>query len=281
MPGTWRSSKRRQPVDYYSPAHWNKIYGQSAAPADGSARRWLRDCVMAEVAKAVPAGGTLLDVACGDGFLISEVSGDLAAIGADYSAAAVALARTRAPDHAWLQADATNLPIASQSVDAAICVCGLWAISDPLAALAELNRVLRPGGIAVLHLWSGARACRLITIGAAVLARTTSAVLLPASATGPFELTRDRLQDWAGEAGFKAISWQRHVTEITITEIGHYWTELAGVAQTAHAHYQALLPQQVRTVNRFCWRQILAAQSPDSQSVTLPLACELIIAYAP
>ena len=269
-------------MDYYSPAHWDDVYDRSAGRADGSARRWLRDAVMTEAAQAVPAGGTLLDVACGDGFLICEVSDEVKTIGADYSASAIALARTCDPGRSWLRADAANLPIADRSVDVAILVCGLWAVSDPRSALAELNRVLRPGGMAVLHLWSQANNCRLITIGAAVLAQATPAMLLPPSAVGPFELTRYQLQDWVSEAGFDSMRWQRHETEVAITDIGRYWTELGGDAQTTHRHYQALLPQQRQTVDESCWQYILAAQSSDRKSAaTLPLACDLLFASAP
>ncbi|HET7012971.1 MAG TPA: class I SAM-dependent methyltransferase [Streptosporangiaceae bacterium] len=265
-------------MDYYSPAHWNNVYARPARPVAGKARHWLRETVMAEVGRAIPAGGTLLDVACGDGFLATGVPGRIHAVGADFSASAIALAHSAAPSRTWLQADATSLPLADRTVDVAVCVCGLWAIADPPASVAELARVLRPGGTAVLHLWSRAQDCRLITLGAAALAKTTSAMLLPASAIGPFDLSRDLVEDWAVTAGLNSIRWTRQEIDIVVTNVEQYWAELSGVASTAYTHYQALLPQQRQNVDETAWNGVLAIQSPMSHIVTVPLASQLMIA---
>jgi SAM-dependent methyltransferase len=42
--------------------------------------------------------------------------------------------------------DAHRLPLPDASVDAALCTWSLCTIADPVAAVAELGRVLRPGG---------------------------------------------------------------------------------------------------------------------------------------
>lgn len=42
--------------------------------------------------------------------------------------------------------DATRLPMADGSVDAALCTWSMCSISNPVAAVAEVRRVLRPGG---------------------------------------------------------------------------------------------------------------------------------------
>lgn len=54
-------------------------------------------------------------------------------------------------------ADMTALPFTAAQFDVAFCRFGLMFVPDPRAALAELRRVLRPGGRAVLAVW-GARA---------------------------------------------------------------------------------------------------------------------------
>ena len=43
--------------------------------------------------------------------------------------------------------DISHLPLANRSVDRALCFNGLHVIPDKAAALAELHRVLRPGGL--------------------------------------------------------------------------------------------------------------------------------------
>jgi len=70
------------------------------------------------------------------------------------SAAAVGRARQRiaaSPVPVEVVApDAQRLPLPDASVDAALCTWSLCTITDPVAAVAEVRRVLRPGG--QLHL---------------------------------------------------------------------------------------------------------------------------------
>lgn len=103
---------------------------------------------------AQPLGGhpgPILDLACGSGPMAARLDGW---IGADTSAAELAVAH----DHRRLpliRASGTRLPIRGAALDAAVCSMGMQII-DPVAdALAELARVLRPGGRAVLLLPAG------------------------------------------------------------------------------------------------------------------------------
>lgn len=103
---------------------------------------------------AQPLGGRagpILDLACGSGPLADRLEGW---IGADTSTAELAVANDlrRVP---LLRASATRLPIRRGCLDAVVCSMGMQII-DPVAdALAELARVLGPGGRAVLLVPSG------------------------------------------------------------------------------------------------------------------------------
>lgn len=46
----------------------------------------------------------------------------------------------------WVQGQAESLPLADGSVDAAVCTLVLCSVSDVAAVVAEVRRVLRPGG---------------------------------------------------------------------------------------------------------------------------------------
>lgn len=107
---------------------------------DHTPYRWL--------ARAV--GGTartVLDVACGSGPVSRElVSDDRTVIGLDISAAELRLAAERGPGP-WVRADGLRLPFADGSVDAVTSSLGLVVITPLEALMAEISRVLRPGGV--------------------------------------------------------------------------------------------------------------------------------------
>ena len=98
-------------------------------------------------------GERVLDVGCGPGFYVAELlervgpKGHVA--GVDASAPMVAMSTRRVAGHEnveLLEAPATALPFDSSSFDAAISVQVLEYVEDVPLALAELHRVLRPGG---------------------------------------------------------------------------------------------------------------------------------------
>lgn len=99
--------------------------------------------------------GTILDVPCGAGTILPTLiragfHGTL--IESDLADAMIVRARaagTRlAPPFTvrFTQADARTLPLDDAAVDAAISINGLHVIPEPTRFLAELARVLRPGG---------------------------------------------------------------------------------------------------------------------------------------
>lgn len=94
------------------------------------------------------AGARVLDLGCGSGegteYLHRML--ELDAIGIDLSASACRSSRRRDSELAIVRADAAHLPFASASMDALIAECVLSLVDDKSAALAECNRVLKPGG---------------------------------------------------------------------------------------------------------------------------------------
>ncbi len=102
---------------------------------------------------AVEAGQQVLDVGCGPGFyaaeLLAEVGADGAVVGVDSSAAMLAAAVRRSAglgNAAFKEGSATSLPLEDRAFDRALCVQVLEHVPDVSASLAELHRVLRPGG---------------------------------------------------------------------------------------------------------------------------------------
>ena len=102
-------------------------------------------------------GERVLDVGSGPGYLISEmgtvVGPDGAVHGLDASAAMNTIAARRCADKPWVQideGDVLELPYADGTFDAAVSTQVYEYVADLPRALAELRRVLRPGGRALI-----------------------------------------------------------------------------------------------------------------------------------
>lgn len=117
----------------------------------GTDRGWR---VRAAAASRLPAGGRALDVACGTGKLALELARRAGpggrVVGLDFSANMLAVAATHAPGPVYVRGDGLRLPFADRTFDAATVAFGLRNFADPVAGLAEMLRVLRPGGTAVV-----------------------------------------------------------------------------------------------------------------------------------
>ncbi|MDM7954113.1 MAG: bifunctional demethylmenaquinone methyltransferase/2-methoxy-6-polyprenyl-1,4-benzoquinol methylase UbiE [Cyanobium sp. CZS 25K] len=104
-------------------------------------------------------GQRLLDLCCGTGdlalLLASRVRPGGLVLGLDAAAAPLAIARRRAERQPWLplqwqQGDALATGLVDGWADGAAMAYGLRNLADPAAGLAELRRLLRPGGRAVV-----------------------------------------------------------------------------------------------------------------------------------
>ena len=116
----------------------------------------LQPAADALVTAADPAAGNLVvDVAAGTGNVARLCTARGAtAVAVDRSPEQLLLGRADPdPDIAWVVGDALALPVASQVADAALSTFGLIYAEQPAAAVAELARVCRPGGVIGLTAW--------------------------------------------------------------------------------------------------------------------------------
>jgi len=93
------------------------------------------------------ASGEILDAACGSGRHSAYLAERGHAVtGVDQSPEMLDLAREKVPRGRFVPGDLTSLPLDDASVDAALCALALVHVADVRQAIAELARVVRPGG---------------------------------------------------------------------------------------------------------------------------------------
>ncbi|NUQ35303.1 MAG: bifunctional demethylmenaquinone methyltransferase/2-methoxy-6-polyprenyl-1,4-benzoquinol methylase UbiE [Planctomycetaceae bacterium] len=110
----------------------------------------------------VPAGARILDVCCGTGDMALayyaggiKSGGQPATIsGADFTPEMLAIARPKSErvraGIAWLAADTLQLPFPSNHFDVCSVAFGIRNVQDVSAGIAEMTRVLKPGGQVVI-----------------------------------------------------------------------------------------------------------------------------------
>ena len=97
-------------------------------------------------------GRKVLDAGCGTGYGLSilEGAGPAGLTGLDIDPDAIAAAQGRVEDAEVVQGDLTALEFPDDSFDLAICFETIEHLASPEEGLAELRRVVRPGGILVI-----------------------------------------------------------------------------------------------------------------------------------
>jgi demethylmenaquinone methyltransferase/2-methoxy-6-polyprenyl-1,4-benzoquinol methylase len=131
----------------------------------GTDVRWRKRAVATALAGLERAD--VADLCCGTGDLALEFARDARTrrvVGVDFAPAMVALARRKehrgAPTR-FAAGDALHSPLRAASFDVAAVAFGLRNLVDPRAGVAEMRRLLRPGGrLLVLEFFTGGRGLR-------------------------------------------------------------------------------------------------------------------------
>ncbi len=126
--------------------------------ADHFLDEWTRRAVLDGLALRGTSMPLIVDIGCSSGALLRDLSrerSDAVLLGIDVVPSGLRVAHETVPDVPLLRASALALPLADASVDAIASLNVLEHVAEDESALAEMRRVLRPGGRAAVVVPAG------------------------------------------------------------------------------------------------------------------------------
>lgn len=109
-----------------------------------------------QLVEKIPANGSVLEIAPGPGYFCIELAklGHFQITGLDISKSFVAIARRNAADAGlpidFREGNASAMPFPNNTFDFIFCQAAFKNFSEPVEAIAEMYRVLKPNGVAVI-----------------------------------------------------------------------------------------------------------------------------------
>lgn len=171
-----------------------------------------------------------LDVGCGNG-AFTEMIVDRCApglvMGIDPSEEQIAYARTRVSSSLteFRQGDAMALPFPGDSYDIAVMPLVIFFVADPARAVAEMARVVCPGGMIAAYAWDMDGGGFPYNALQAEMRELGATVRLPPS---PDASRMDAMYDlWTG-AGLEGIETREITVQRTFADFDDYWTTVLG-----------------------------------------------------
>ena len=136
--GRSRSGRRR--TDDHERRRWDRKAGLGPEHLTlGGSRHWI----------CSRATGSVLEVGIGSGLNLAHYPDHVGLTAVDRDSQMLSMARGRVDvvrRVSLLQADAARLPFAAASFDSVVCTLAMCEFRDRSAVLAEMYRILRPGG---------------------------------------------------------------------------------------------------------------------------------------
>ena len=171
-----------------------------------------------------------LDVGCGSGAfteMVVERCAPLSVEGIDPSEEQLAYARARPALHAarFRQADAMAQPFPDNAFDVAVMPLVIFFVPDPAKGVAEMARVVCPGGTVAAYAWDMLGGGFPYTTLQAEMREMGVAVPVPPN---PGASRIDAIRDlWTG-AGLDAVETREITVQRTFADFDDYWTTVLG-----------------------------------------------------
>ncbi len=235
-------------------------------------------------AAAIGPGDDVLELSAGTGYLathLAELAGpDGSLVASDVAPAFVAvlerrLAGTSTASVATIDASAISAPPATY--DAVVCRMGLMFVSEPVEALREIRRVLRPGGRLAAAVWGAPESNPwMVSVGLATMMTGLLSGPMPTDPGGPFSLGNpDELEKLARVAGFadvrvEVVSYSRHYASAD-----ELFDTVRVLAPPLAAALEDATPEQLATA-RATAANFIAQYRRDDGSYDVP-ACAMVL----
>ena len=202
-----------------------------------------------------------LDIGCGNGVITEAIlqSCDAASLRAiDPSEGQLAYARTRPGTQGaqFHQGDAMALPFEDTSADIAIMALVLFFVPDPARGVAEMVRVVRPGGTVAAYLWDfAAGGFPLEPIMSELRALGFNSPQPPSVGVSRMEAL---LAQWQ-MAGLEAIETKVITVERRFPDFETFWT-----MTTQASMLKSVILDRMNETDRAAFKQRIAAKLPAS-----------------
>ncbi len=220
-------------------------------------------------------GLTWLDVGCGSGAfsaLLAERCAPAAIHGVDPSEPQLAYARQRS----WScpadfrVGDAQALPLPDRSVDAAAMALVIFFVPHPAKGVAEMARLVRPGGIVAAYIWD-------VVNGGSPVSPFETAMPNASLRPSPQASTMSALQDFWRGAGLEAVESRTITVERTFPDFETLWR--LSINGTVLKPQVAALPEAEVAAAKQRVRERLTAAADGS--ITYGTTANAIIGRAP
>ncbi len=179
---------------------------------------------------ATPTGLRWLDVGCGNGAfteLIANRCAPAAIEGIDPAEAQITFARQRfAPSVAQFSlADAMALPFQANSFDVAVMPLVIFFVPDPSKGVAEMVRVVAPGGMVAAYAWDMPGGGFPYADLQVAMREMGVAALTPPS---PDASSLEAMQSLWQQNGLQAVETKEIVVQRTFANFEDYWATVLG-----------------------------------------------------
>lgn len=141
--------KRALPTNINTVQHWNKVFSTPGEYTHAD----IDTLKVADTTNHIEDGKRVVDLGCGNGHFLKAIKDkrpNCECVGVDFSGYSIGQLQKERPDITWIKEDVTKTSLKSESFDYVLSFEVLEHLDEPHKLVAELARLCKPGGKALL-----------------------------------------------------------------------------------------------------------------------------------